>query len=225
MIIECEKLAKTYITDDKKVIAVDHADLQVSTGEFIVILGHSGSGKTTLLSLIGGLTVPDSGSVRINGIDNWSRDDRYLTTLRNKTIGFIFQFASLIPTLTSLENLMLPLYFGSGNNAKHEYAMHLLEQVGLTDKADAYPAQLSGGQQRRIAIARAFMTQPEIILADEPTGDLDEETEKEILQLFRQQNERGVTFLVVTHNNTLAKSQNAPRILYMKQGILSEEDG
>ncbi len=223
MIIECEKLAKTYWTDDKEVPAVHNVDLQVAAGDFVVILGHSGSGKTTLLSLIGGLTSPANGSVRINGIDNWERDDRYISTLRNKTIGFIFQFASLIPTLTSLENLLLPLYFGSANNIHREHALHLLEQVGLADKASAYPSQLSGGQQRRIAIARAFMNKPDIILADEPTGDLDEETEKEILDLFRQQNEKGVTFLVVTHNSNLAKNQISPRILHMKQGVLSEE--
>lgn len=223
MIIECEKLAKTYRTIDDKIIAVNNINLQVSAGDFVVILGHSGSGKTTLLSLIGGLTSPDSGSVRINGIDNQGQDDRYLSILRNKTIGFIFQFASLIPTLTSLENLLLPLYFGSGTNEDHEYAMHVLEQVGLADKAKAYPSQLSGGQQRRIAIARAFMCKPDIILADEPTGDLDEDTEKEILDLFRKENEKGVTFLVVTHNSNLAKNQVAPRILHMKQGNMSEE--
>lgn len=223
MIIKCEKLAKTYWVENKEVTAVNNVNLQVAAGDFVVILGHSGSGKTTLLSLIGGLTSPDSGSVRINGIDNWSQDDRYLSTLRNKTIGFIFQFASLIPTLTSLENLLLPLYFGSGNSENREYAMHLLEQVGLADKATAYPSQLSGGQQRRIAITRAFMSEPDIILADEPTGDLDEETEKEILHLFRRQNKKGVTFLVVTHNSSLAELQVSPRVLHMKQGNLSEE--
>jgi len=223
VIIECEKLAKTYWVDNKEVTAVNNVNLQVAAGDFVVILGHSGSGKTTLLSLIGGLTSPDSGSVRINKIDNWSQDDRYLSTLRNKTIGFIFQFASLIPTLTSIENLLLPLYFGSANSLNQEYAMHLLEQVGLADKATAYPSQLSGGQQRRIAITRAFMSEPDIILADEPTGDLDEETEKEILHLFRQQNKKGVTFLVVTHNSSLAERQISPRILHMKQGNLLEE--
>ncbi len=222
MIIECENLEKTYRIEDRTVVAVDRVNLLVSKGEFVVILGHSGSGKTTLLSLIGGLTGPDRGSVKINGIDNWSRGDRHLTNLRNKTIGFIFQFASLIPTLTSMENLLLPRYFSQENNGDRDYAMHLLEEVGLADKATAYPSQLSGGQQRRIAIARAFVNRPEIILADEPTGDLDEETEKEILQFFRWHNEKEVTFLVVTHNNHLAQFQAAPRVLHMKQGALSE---
>ncbi|MFH1218088.1 MAG: ABC transporter ATP-binding protein [Pseudomonadota bacterium] len=214
---------KSYLIDGKQVPAVNNVDLQVASGDFAVILGHSGSGKTTLLSLIGGLTSPDSGSVRINGIDNWSRNDLYLSTLRNKTIGFIFQFASLIPTLTSLENLLLPLCFSSDQKQNKDEALQLLEQVGLADKANAYPSQLSGGQQRRIAIARAFINKPAIILADEPTGDLDEETEKEILNLFRQQNEGGVTFLVVTHNSNLSRNQITPRIFRMKQGNLSEE--
>ncbi len=223
MIIQCEHLMKSYLIDGKQVPAVNNVDLQVASGDFAVILGHSGSGKTTLLSLIGGLTSPDSGSVRINGIDNWSRNDLYLSTLRNKTIGFIFQFASLIPTLTSLENLLLPLCFSSDQKQNKDEALQLLEQVGLADKANAYPSQLSGGQQRRIAIARAFINKPAIILADEPTGDLDEETEKEILNLFRQQNEGGVTFLVVTHNSNLSRNQITPRIFRMKQGNLSEE--
>ncbi|MBI5556298.1 MAG: ABC transporter ATP-binding protein [Deltaproteobacteria bacterium] len=218
VLIQCEHLAKTYKADEQVVRAVDHVDLDIARGDFVVILGHSGSGKTTLLSLIGGLTSPDSGSVRIHGKDNWSMGDQHLSLLRNKTIGFIFQFASLIPTLTVLENLLLPLYFGEATDNRREKGMELLARVGLADKANVYPSQLSGGQQRRIAIARAFINDPEIILADEPTGDLDEETEGDILKMFRQFNEQGMTFLVVTHNANLAASQNGCRTLHMKNG-------
>ncbi len=223
MIIECRNLKKEYTADNKLVTAVDNVTLLVEEGEFVVILGHSGSGKTTLLSLIGGLTVPDSGEVKINGVDNWGQSDDDLSDMRNRTIGFIFQFASLIPTLTALENILLPLSFGSSPKGRHEDALEILELVGLKDKANAFPSQLSGGQQRRVAIARAFINKPDIILADEPTGDLDEETERDILDLFKEYNGRGTTFVVVTHNIHLAQTQKDARVLQMRQGVLTEE--
>jgi putative ABC transport system ATP-binding protein/lipoprotein-releasing system ATP-binding protein len=222
VMIQCEQLTKSYVADDNIVQAVDHVDLNIARHDFAVILGHSGSGKTTLLSLIGGLTSPDSGAIRIHGRDHRGAGDRYLSALRNKTIGFIFQFASLIPTLTALENLLLPLSFGAGAGDGKERALALLDQVGLADKANVYPSQLSGGQQRRIAIARAFINDPEIILADEPTGDLDEDTENDILGMFRCFHEQGTTFVVVTHNVALADSQHECRVLHMKNGRLGE---
>ncbi|MFZ5770646.1 MAG: ABC transporter ATP-binding protein [Thermodesulfobacteriota bacterium] len=221
MLIKCEQLSKTYRADAAVVQAVADVNLEVAGGDFVVILGHSGSGKTTLLSLIGGLTSPDQGSVRIHGRDNWGSGDAALSLLRNRTIGFIFQFASLIPTLTALENVLLPLYFQKRTAKRKERALDLLAAVGLTDKAGAYPAQLSGGQQRRIAIARAFINEPEIILADEPTGDLDEETEADILTMFARFHQQGTTFLVVTHNAHLAVTQRNSRILHMKNGRLA----
>ncbi len=223
-IIECRNLKKSYTADGQTVRAVDNVNLSVARGDFVIILGHSGSGKTTLLSMIGGLTTPDSGEVLVNGIENWHQSDARLTEMRNQTIGFIFQFASLIPTLTALENILLPLSFGNRKAATRREARDILAQVGLKDRENAFPAQLSGGQQRRIAIARAFINEPAIILADEPTGDLDEDTEQEILSVFHEYHRQGTTFIVVTHNVHLAESQENPRILHMRKGVLSERN-
>jgi len=222
VLIECRQLNKTYESDNITVSAVNNVDLSIERGEFAVILGHSGSGKTTLLSLIGGLTVPDSGEVLVNGVENWSQSDEALSDMRNTAIGFIFQFASLIPTLTALENVLLPLSFGKNPKGDYQQAQDILDLVGLKDKTNSFPSQLSGGQQRRIAIARAFINQPDIILADEPTGDLDEETERDILQIFKRYNSRGTTFVTVTHNVHLVESQNNARVFHMRQGILTE---
>lgn len=224
MLIECRNLSKRYAGAGKTVTAVGDVNLSIDKGEFVVILGHSGSGKTTLLSLIGGLTEPDCGTVLVNGVDNWRQGDNELSRMRNRTIGFIFQFASLIPTLTAIENILLPLTFGKNPAGDRHKAMDILEMVGLKDKANAFPSQLSGGQQRRIAIARSFINQPDIILADEPTGDLDENTEHDILAFFRRFNEGGTTFVVVTHNSHLAATQRNARILQMSGGQLQEVD-
>ncbi len=222
MYIECKNLLKTYRSEGAVLTAVDHVDLQVEKGDFVVILGHSGSGKTTLLSLVGGLTRPDGGTVRIEDVENWQQRDGDLAVMRNKKIGFIFQFASLIPTLTVLENILLPLSFTSTPQGDRQYALELLDKVGLAGRQDDLPGQLSGGQQRRVAIARSFINRPAVILADEPTGDLDETTEKEILAIFKKFNQQGVTFLVVTHNKDLALSQDKPRLFTMQNGSLCE---
>ncbi len=222
MIIECQDLCKTYKANGKEVRAADKINLKIQAGDFITILGHSGSGKTTLLSLIGGLTSPDEGRILINDNDSWSGDDRQISEIRNSTIGFVFQFASLIPTLTALENLLLPLSFNSSKTEGRKRALDLLDKVGLTDKADNFPSQLSGGQQRRIAIARAFINEPDIILADEPTGDLDEVTEAEILEFLKSFNKKGTTFVVVTHNSDLAASQDNARVIHMRNGKIEE---
>lgn len=224
MIIECRNLTKEYVADNIRTTAVDNVSLSIDKGEFVVILGHSGSGKTTLLSLVGGLTVPDIGEVLINGIENRRQSDAALSDMRNSTIGFIFQFASLIPTLTALENVLLPLTFGKTPRGDRRWAAELLQLVGLGDRMNSFPAQLSGGQQRRVAIARSFINHPDIILADEPTGDLDEETEMDILKVFREFNRTGTTFVVVTHNAHLARTQQQARVLVMKQGVLRVED-
>ena len=220
--IEIKNLLKNYSIDGQIFKAVDNVSFSVKKGEMVSIIGHSGSGKTTLLSLIGGLTRPDSGEVMIDNINIWSMDDAALSAFRNKKISFIYQFASLIPTLTALENIMLPTAFGEYTDDMQAYAGELISLVGLREKSGAYPAHLSGGQQRRIAIARAFINRPEIILADEPTGDLDEETESEIIRLFQDMNEKKkITFIIVTHNKEIAS--NTRRQLSMSSGVLSEK--
>lgn len=219
--IEVSDIVKGYMIDGQAMKAVDRASFTVQKGEIISIIGHSGSGKTTLLSLIGGLTKPDSGSVRVEGTDIWSLDDDSRSHYRNRNMSFIYQFASLIPTLTALENILLPTAFGNFPGDVAAYAEELLERVGLKEKIRAYPSHLSGGQQRRIAIARAFINNPSLVLADEPTGDLDEETEQDIIRLFRDMNqERKTTFIIVTHNKEIAAQ--AARQLRMSSGVLSE---
>lgn len=218
--IEIADLNKFYTVDGKRSKVVDNAGLVVQNGEMLSIVGHSGSGKTTLLSLIGGLTKPDSGSVVIDGINIWSMNDNALSDFRNKKISFIYQFSSLIPTLTVFENIILPVTFGSHKEDARGYARQICEAVGICDKMQSYPAQLSGGQQRRVAIARAFITNPEIVLADEPTGDLDEENEADVMRFFRKMNgEKGTTFIIVTHNSDLAR-QTARR-MRMSNGVIT----
>jgi putative ABC transport system ATP-binding protein/lipoprotein-releasing system ATP-binding protein len=217
--LDIKALNKTYKAGQQRMKAVDDVSLTVKAGEFVAIVGHSGSGKTTLLSLMGGHTAPDSGVVSVAGHDLWSLDNSRRAGLRNSAIGFIYQFASLLPTLTVAENILLPTMYGKGKKDAAE-AARLLEEMGLADKAASYPAELSGGQQRRVAIARAFINEPGLILADEPTGDLDEDTEAEVLGFFRHMNkEHGTTFVIVTHNTDLAATTN--RTYRMTHGRIS----
>lgn len=220
--IDVKNLTKRYFIGSEEIRAVDGVSLNVRKGEFVSIVGHSGSGKTTLLSLIGGLTMPDTGSITIDGVDILGIKDDELSEYRNRKVSFIYQFSSLIPTLTTLENVILPTIFSKDRRPDVvEKAKELLELVGLRDKIKAYPSQLSGGQQRRVAIARAFINRPEIILADEPTGDLDEETEVEMMRFFRRMNrENNITFIMVTHNNDLAMQTD--RRLRMVSGSIHE---
>ncbi len=217
--IELKGLSKTYTISGKTIKAVQSVDLTVAQGEFVSIVGHSGSGKSTFLSLIGGIARPDTGTVTVDGVNIWGYDDKTLSRLRNEKYGFVYQFASLIPTLTACENVLLPTVFG-GKKTRAD-AENLLQLVGLGDKMGRYPAELSGGEQQRVAIARAFINDPEIILADEPTGDLDEETEAEIMAFFEKINrEKNVTMVMVTHSSELAL--RAPSRLRMKQGVLEK---
>ena len=200
--------------------AVDSVDLDVEKGEFVVILGHSGSGKTTLLSLIGGLTIPDDGTVEIDSVDNWQQSDGQLAVMRNKKIGFIFQFASLIPTLTVLENILLPLSFTSDPQGDRQYALDLLEQVGLAGRQDDLPGQLSGGQQQRLCIARTIAVQPEVILMDEPCSALDPIATAKIEELIDELRE-DFTVVIVTHDYNVAR--HGTRIVHLKDGLIVED--
>lgn len=204
--------------------AVDGLSLAIRRGEFVSIVGRSGAGKTTLLSMIGGLTRPSAGKVYIDSVDIWKLGDAEISRLRNEKIGFIFQFASLISTLTVLENLLLPSIFSREKKGNlRQKAEELLSLVGLAGKINSLPAQLSSGEQRRVAIARALMNDPKIILADEPTGDLDEKTEEDMIELFQKINlELGTTFVLVTHSTALAR--HSRRILTMTEGRIIKEE-
>jgi len=221
--IVLDNVSRDYRVGNAAIVAVQNASLAIGKGAFVSIVGHSGSGKTTLLSLIGGMMRSTSGRVLFNGEDISAWDSDQLSEYRCERIGFMFQSASLLPILTAKENLLLPVAFRArkaADDGDGRRAEELLRAVGLGDKIDAYPAQLSGGQQRRVAIARAFMNGPELVLADEPTGDLDEETENDMMQFFLQMNkERGTTFIMVTHNSDLArKTQQQFR---MHNGVIS----
>ncbi len=217
--IELKGLSKTYTVSGNIIKAVQPVDLTIKQGEFVSIVGHSGSGKSTFLSLVGGIARPDTGTVYVDGTNIWEYDDRSLSKLRNDKYGFVYQFASLIPTLTAAENVLLPTVFGGHKTSAD--AEKLLKLVGLGDKADRYPSELSGGEQQRVAIARAFIHDPEILLADEPTGDLDEETEAEIMAFFEKINrEKNVTMIMVTHSSEIAL--RASSRLRMKHGVLEK---
>jgi len=217
--IELKGLSKTYTVSANLIKAVLPLDLTIQQGEFVSIVGHSGSGKSTFLGLVGGIMRPDTGTVTIDGKNVWAYSDRDLSRLRNEKFGFVYQFASLIPTLTAIENVLLPTVFGMGKNTAE--AAKLLQLVGLGEKADRYPSELSGGEQQRVAIARAFINDPPIILADEPTGDLDEETEAAIMAFFEKINkEKNVTMIMVTHSSELAL--RAAKRFRMKQGTLEQ---
>ena len=217
-LLKIENLTKTYTVHNESFVGVDNISLTINRGDFLSIVGHSGSGKTTLISIIGGILKPTSGRVLLDGTDICTLDDNKLSAYRANRIGFMFQFASLLPILTARENVLLPSIFTPGKNlADEKTALDLLEMVGIGEKIDSYPSQLSGGQQRRVAIARALLNKPDIILADEPTGDLDEETEAEIISLFEKINKKyGVTIILITHNLELASK--AQKQLRMSKG-------
>ena len=201
------EVSKTYaVSQDNKVQAVHSASLEIQDGEFVIITGRSGSGKTTLLNLIAGLTPPTSGKVVLDGIDLWSIPDHKQSLMRNQKIGFIFQFPSLLPSLTAIENVALPTIFNpnGGHSGFAERGHELMAAMGLVDKINALPRQLSAGQQQRVVVARALFNQPEYLLADEPTSDLDEQTETEIMNLFQEiHRQRAITIVLVTHSSQL----------------------
>ncbi|MDD3622049.1 MAG: ABC transporter ATP-binding protein [Methanofollis sp.] len=204
VIMQTRDLSKAYT---EQVTALKDVNLAIERGEFVTLLGRSGSGKSTLLNILGGLDRPTGGDVYINGTRVNFEDRRALITLRREALGFVFQNFNLIPTLTARENVEYPLLFNYARRAvREERAMALLEMVGLAERADHYPSEMSGGEQQRVAIARSLVGNPSIVLADEPTGNLDSKTSDGIFELMREVNqEQDTTFLIVTHERELGK--------------------
>lgn len=217
--IELERISKRYAARGRQVVALDELTLTIRSGEFVVVTGRSGAGKSTLLSLAGGLLRPDTGRVQVAGTDLWRLSDAERSLLRCRTMGFVFQFASLIPTLTVLENLLLPnAFLPRGEGAGQDRAQELLHRVGLGGLGSRMPWQLSGGQQKRVAVARALLLRPALILADEPTADLDEETERDVVSLLVEEQQRGAAVMLATHNRDLLRL--ATRHLELSEGRL-----
>jgi len=216
--IESKGVTKSFSTTSSDVLAVNDVNLEVKPGEFVLILGRSGSGKSTLLAMLAGLISPTAGVVRIHGTEIGNLSEDKTAEMRAKEIGFVFQFSGLIPTITALENVMLPTLFCPDGPGSRSRAVELLRKVGLSERADAYPGTLSSGEMKRVAIARALINGPPILIADEPTGDLDVDTEIEIMELFKALNREGTTIVMVTHNPDL--TPYATRIYGMVKGKL-----
>lgn len=222
-LVELKNVRKSYRMGKVIVPALRDVSLQVTRGEFLAILGPSGSGKSTLLNIIGCLDRPDEGEVIIDGINVLKLRDEKLAEIRLKQVGFIFQFFNLLPRLTALENVELPLLLaGVDEKRARERAKHLLELVGLESRVNHRPFELSGGEQQRVAIARALVNNPKIVLADEPTGNLDTRSGEEIIQLMKKLNSKlKQTFIVVTHDRKIASIAN--RIIYLRDGMIVGE--
>lgn len=222
MIVQIEDLTKSYRRGDQEIPVLRNISLEVAEGEFLALMGPSGSGKTTLLNLIAGIDTPDSGILRVGGVDIADLNEGQLSRWRAASVGFIFQFYNLIPVLSALENVELPLLLTSlSGKDRQEHATAALEAVGLTDRMDHYPSQLSGGQQQRVAIARALVTDPLLLVADEPTGDLDKKSATDVLGLLAELNESfGKTIIMVTHDPRAAR--RSKRILYLDKGVLAD---
>jgi ABC-type lipoprotein export system ATPase subunit len=218
--IEVTAVTKAFKTETTEVRAVDEANLKVKPGEFVLILGRSGSGKSTFLGMLAGLSYPTSGTVKLKGRDIVNLPEDEMAGVRAKEIGFVFQFSGLIPTITALENVMLPTLFCQEGSGCRTRAVELLKRVGMSHREDAYPRTLSSGEMKRVAIARALINDPSILIADEPTGDLDVDTELEIMELFKELNNEGKTIVMVTHNPDLVPY--ATRTFGMDRGKLTE---
>ena len=203
--VQVSDVVKAYPLSAGEVVAVDHLSLDIAQGEFVAIVGRSGSGKTTLLNLLAGIDRPTSGTVRVAGADLGSLSESGLAAWRGRNVGLVFQFFQLLPTLTVVENVMLPMDFAKTIpvGERRDRAQHLLERMGVGDQADKVPATLSGGQQQRAAIARALANDPPILLADEPTGNLDSTTADAVLELFADLHADGQTIVVVTHERDI----------------------
>lgn len=218
IILKAENLVKTYGSGDTAVNALNGVSLEVKKGEFVAVVGQSGSGKSTLLHLLGAMDYPTSGSLTVDGQDVFALKGEALAEYRRRKVGFVFQFFNLLPVMTAKENIMIPLSL-DGKTADKDYLNELAQAMGISERLDHYPHQLSGGQQQRVAIARAMITRPSVILADEPTGNLDSASGKEIIALLKSTVRKyEQTLILITHDNSIAAE--ADRIITIKDGKL-----
>ena len=223
LVIETNQIGKTYIMGEEQVHALKSVTIQIQRGEYVAFMGPSGSGKSTLMNIVGCLDTPSKGKYILNGHDVSDMSENELADIRNKEIGFIFQTFNLLPRNSALENVALPLiYAGYGKSARSEKAMQSLVSVGLGDRAKHRPNELSGGQRQRVAIARALVNNPSILLADEPTGNLDTKTSYEIMALFEELHKKGNTIIMVTHEEDIAK--HAHRIIRLRDGLIESDE-
>jgi len=220
-LLEIRNLSKVYQRDSQMIAVFEGIDLDIEAGEFLVLMGPSGSGKTTLLNLVAGLDKPTSGTISVGGAQVTEMSARQLAAWRSRHVGFIFQLYNLLPVLTAYQNVELPLLLTHlSRSERREHVMTVLEVVGLSDRADHYPRQLSGGEEQRVAIARAIVSDPTVILADEPTGDLDAKSADEVLTLMQRLNgEFNKTILLVTHDQRAAERGHA--IMHLDKGVLT----
>ncbi|MEM6522228.1 MAG: ABC transporter ATP-binding protein [Bacteroidota bacterium] len=222
-IIETSEIAKVYKMGNQTVEALKSVSIEINKGEYVAFMGPSGSGKSTLMNIIGCLDTPSAGTYILNDNDVSDLTENELAEIRNKEIGFVFQTFNLLPRATSLENVALPLiYAGYGKDDRDDMALQALENVGLGDRADHKPNELSGGQRQRVAIARALVNNPSIILADEPTGNLDTKTSYDIMDLFQQLHDKGNTIIMVTHEDDIA--HYAHRIIRLRDGLVEKDE-
>ena len=223
-LVEIHDMCKVYNPGENEVRALDHVSVTIEEGEFVAIIGQSGSGKSTLMNMLGCLDVPTSGVYMLHGQDVSSLNDDELSDIRNREIGFIFQGFNLIPNLTALENVELPLiYRGVGKTKRVELSRSALEKVGLKHRMDHKPSEMSGGQQQRVAIARAIAQAPPVILADEPTGNLDTHSTQEIMGILENLHQEGRTVILITHDNEIAG--RAKRVIKIRDGHIEADSG
>ena len=221
-LIKVEDLCKIYNPGENEVRALDHVNLEIKTGEFVAIIGQSGSGKSTFMNMLGCLDMPTSGKYYLNGTDVSTMKDNDLSVVRNREIGFIFQGFNLIANLNAIENVELPLiYRGIDRKTRHKLAIESLKMVGLEKRMQHKPSEMSGGQQQRVAIARAIAAKPPVILADEPTGNLDSASSREILGILKQMHQSGKTVILITHDNGIA--DQARRVVRIMDGKIESD--